>query len=186
MAYYVELEQDSEPTESECRHMALRRLQDGFGDQFIFRTEFKIKRPAPNIRGARLDLVVIDPATKRLVLILEVKRRAYSKSWKQGARYSSLTGVPVIYLKGMIEAECAVERVCKALSIELPAGQAQPAGAGKVKVFRPASLEHEKVALQAHERADRIQARRDSLLGGLGDSLFEIVDSPCAREEKPA
>ena len=182
MVYYVDLSEQDEPTESECRHAALRALQDAFGDRYIFRTEFKVPRPARNIRGARLDLVVIEPATRRLILILEVKRRAYSKSWKQGARYASLTGVPVIYIKGMIEAQCADERVCAALKIEHP-NPAQRAAGAAVKVFKPFKLEPERIHLQAQERAVNMQASRDKLVGGLGDSLVETVDIPRARED---
>ena len=64
---------------------------------------------------ARFDIVIFD-SKEEMKLIIEVKKSAESNSFKQADRYMELTGVPCIYIRGMKEAEDAINIVDKYLA----------------------------------------------------------------------
>ncbi len=98
------------PSEFEVQALAYWELKNTFP---IVRGEYKIK-PDPKARGARFDIVIFD-RKENMKLIIEVKKTKYSHSITQSTRYTALTGVPCIYLRGMKDAENAVQIVNKYL-----------------------------------------------------------------------
>lgn len=68
------------------------------------------------MRGARLDMAILERETGRIVLVIETKRSAGSKATAQGSRYARLTGAPVVYLRGLEACEKAAETILSALA----------------------------------------------------------------------
>lgn len=93
------------PSEFEIQAEAYHNIKEVYPKT---RGEYLIKKDKANgIRGARFDIVIFD-AIGEMKLIIEVKRFPYGERETQGKRYTELTGVPCIYLRGMKDAENAV------------------------------------------------------------------------------
>ena len=96
------------PSEFEVQAEAYHNLKEVYPKT---RGEYQIPKDKKNgIRGARFDIVIFDTIGD-MKLIIEVKRSTWSHSVNQGNRYTNLTGVPCIYLRGMKEAKNAVKIV---------------------------------------------------------------------------
>ncbi len=75
----------------------------------LVRGEYKFP-PTEHSAGARVDLAIFD-SRGNLALVIEVKKSEGSHSESQGERYSRVTGVPCMYIRGMEQAKCAPELV---------------------------------------------------------------------------
>lgn len=159
-----------EHNESDCKVAAAAKLIQVLGERYIIRVEYRIKALTPGRRGARLDIAVLDKSTGKIALIIEVKRNAWSKAVSQGRRYADLTGAPVIYLRGMEQAERAVEHVCAALKIGIP-GIEPAADVQRQRVLTPSTLEPNEILKRLERRADMLRAHRDKLSGGQGGGI---------------
>ena len=155
----------NEISEGDCRGAAAISIHKHLAGRVLMKAEVKIPPATPHGRGARLDMALYDPTSFKMLLILEIKRRANSRAWRQGMRYSDLTGVPVIYLNGMAECEQAAQRVAKALKMDIP-NLAQSGAAPTVRVFNPPKLDADRDAERARWRSDRMGISRDKLSGG--------------------
>lgn len=87
-------------SEFEVQALAYTNLKKFFP---TVRGEYKIK-------GARLDIAIFD-SNGDLRCIVEIKKSAYGKSTTQGERYKALTGVPVLYIRGMDEAYHVMDKI---------------------------------------------------------------------------
>ncbi len=92
------------PSEFEVQALAYWNLKKAFP---IVRGEYKVKRPEFGRLGARLDIAIFDKKAQ-LRLIIEVKKSVRSFSTRQATRYSELTGVPCMYIRGWEQAFEAV------------------------------------------------------------------------------
>lgn len=77
----------------------------------IVRGEYKVaKDKGSGQRGARLDIAIFN-SNEEMKLIIEVKRANKGTTTRQSLRYAELTGVPCIYIRGLQDAENAVDIV---------------------------------------------------------------------------
>ena len=98
------------PSEFEVQALAYWNIKQQYPKT---RGEYKIPKDKDNgIRGARFDIVIFD-SLGDMKLIIEVKKSSVGKSSKQGNRYSELTGIPCIYIRGAQQAKHALEIVNK-------------------------------------------------------------------------
>lgn len=93
--------------ESEIQFVAYSKLKPVFPSAVM---EYRIPK-VNGVRGARLDIAIFDESDN-LILIVEVKRSIKSRSTLQGERYTKLTGVPCIYIRGLQQAEIS-DRIVK-------------------------------------------------------------------------
>ena len=87
-------------SEFEVQALAYTNLKKFFP---IVRGEYKIK-------GARLDIAIFD-SEKKLRCVVEVKKSTKGTSTSQGERYTALTGVPVLYIRGMDDAYHIMDKI---------------------------------------------------------------------------
>jgi hypothetical protein len=100
------------PSEFEVQALAYWNLKQIYPK---IRGEYKIKKDIEKgLRGARFDIVIFD-SLGDMKLIIEVKKTSYQGRIKQGCRYTELTGIPCIYIRGMTNAKNAVDIVNKYL-----------------------------------------------------------------------
>jgi len=99
-------------SEFEVQALAYWRLKAVFHDNV--RGEYKVKRREEGKFGARLDIVIFDNQGK-MALVIEVKKSDKGYKETQGIRYAELTGCPYMYIRGIEQADNAVELVTKKL-----------------------------------------------------------------------
>lgn len=100
---------NQDPSEFEIQAEAYLRLKERWNvrGEYHYRVNGK--------RAARFDIAILSPSGT-LRLIVEVKRRNRQRSWAQAERYGAMTGLPVLYIRGMDQAREAVSVVCDYLA----------------------------------------------------------------------
>jgi len=93
------------PSEFEVQAEAFQKLKARFHH---VRGEYHFRKNG--IRAARFDIAILSPEGD-LRLIIECKKKNRARSWAQAQRYGELTGLPVIYIRGMAQAQEAVSIV---------------------------------------------------------------------------
>ena len=110
-------------SEGDCKLAAGIDIARVLPAQYVLKVEVKLPRGyGGSSRGARLDMAILDRDSRRILLILEVKRSPASTATAQGSRYGRMAGARVVYLRGMRACQQAGERVMS----ELGAGPASP------------------------------------------------------------
>ena len=92
------------PSEFEVQAEAFFNLKA----RFNVRGEYHFRNNG--LRVARFDLAILS-SDGVLRLIVEVKKKNRARSWAQAQKYGQLTGLPVIYIRGMDQAKEAVSIV---------------------------------------------------------------------------
>lgn len=93
------------PTEFEVQSLAFGILRKNLYPEYLIRGEYKFTKMRADIAifKAHLDK---EPELK---LILEVKKNPNGEYTAQGERYTSLTGIPCLYIRGYNDAYKVLE-----------------------------------------------------------------------------
>lgn len=94
-------------TEFEVQSLAFGILRKNLYPEYLVRGEYKFP-------GCRVDIAIFKAHKDRepeLKLIVEIKKSTEGYSTKQAERYTHLTGVPCIYVRGGDDAYKVVELV---------------------------------------------------------------------------
>lgn len=97
-----------EPSEFEVQAIAFFKLKEKYKN---VRGEYHWKTPEGK-QAARFDIAILNEANQ-VEIVVEVKAKVSHKEWAQSYKYGTLTGKPVIYIRGFGQAEEACSLVRK-------------------------------------------------------------------------
>lgn len=98
---------NSKWSEFEVQSLAFGILRKNLYPDYLVRGEYKMEK-------ARFDIAIFKAHKDKepeLKCVLEVKKNKYGTTTSQGERYSAITGVPTVYIRGGEEAYKVMELV---------------------------------------------------------------------------